>query len=263
MAQPKISIVTVSFNAKEVIEKTIISVINQTYNNLEYLIIDGGSKDGTQDIVHKYISNVDYYVSEKDGGIYFGMNKGIDAATGDYLLFLNSGDVFADDKVVEDVANFISAHEDCEVVYGNSEQIFEYGAYIVKPNAPYLNKKMAISHQATFVKTSLLRENRFDTNYRFAADFKQLSQLYISKRNFSYVDRLIARVEMDAGATFDNYISSLNEMYDIIASRGFDVEKERMSQIRRKKIVRTFKKICPGFIRRPILRFMAQYYKAL
>ena len=89
----KISIVTVSFNAVKTIEQTILSVINQTYENIEYIIIDGGSTDGTIDIIKKYEDQISYWVSEKDKGIYDAMNKGIDIATGDYVYFIQSADV--------------------------------------------------------------------------------------------------------------------------------------------------------------------------
>lgn len=259
----KISVVTVSFNTRDKIEKTILSVINQSYDDLEYIIIDGGSTDGAQEVIEKYQSHLAYFVSEHDGGIYFGMNKGIDAATGDYLLFLNAGDVFADKDVVSDMSGFISAHPDVDVAYGNSEQILEYGAYIVKPAAAYMNHKMGISHQATFVKLPLLRAHKFDTRYRFAADFEQLSHFYLSGARFQYFNRLIARVEMTDGATYRHYIESANEMYDIIESRGIEISKERKSQIRRKRLTRMFRNMIPLQIRKPILRVIARYYKPL
>jgi len=259
----RITVVTVSFNTRQIIEKTILSVLSQNYPDIEYIIIDGGSSDGAQEIIEKYRPSLAHYVSERDGGIYFGMNKGIDAATGDYLLFLNAGDVFADDHVVSDMAGFISGHPDVDVAYGNSEQLLEYGAYIVKPAAAYMNHRMGISHQATFVKLPLLRSHKFDTRYRFAADFEQLSHFYLSGARFAYCDRLVARVEMTDGATYRHYIESANEMYDIIESRGIDVSKQRKSQIRRKKLTRLFRNLVPATIRKPIFRLLAKYYKVL
>lgn len=260
---PLLTIVSVSFNAKGVIEKTILSVINQSYKNFEYVIIDGGSTDGTQQIIEKYRSGIAHYVSEKDGGIYFGMNKGIDAAKGDYVLFLNAGDVFADNRVLTEVAAFIQTNPDADVVYGDSEQIYEYGSFIVRPNQAYLNNKMSISHQASFVKTELLRVHKFDTKYRYAADFEQLSYFYLNGYKFLYCNRLVAKVEMDDGATFRHYKDSTNEMFDIIAARGIDVSKERKSLLLRKSIVRAVKKCMPTFIRIPFFRFVAEHYKAL
>lgn len=263
MKSPKISVVTVSYNTRDCIEKTILSVIGQTYPNVEYLIIDGGSTDGTQEVVKRYSDRIAYFVSERDKGLYDGMNKGIAAATGDYLLFMNADDVFADNEVVGKIARFIEEHPDADVVYGNSEQILEYGTYEVKPKVAYLNHKMAISHQATFVKLSLLRSHPFDLKYRYAADFEQLSSLYLAGHTFKYIDCLVARVEMTGGTTYNNYIRSVNELYDIIESRGVDVRRERRLMILRKRIVRALKCALPQCIANPLFRFLAKHYKVL
>ena len=263
MKCPKISIVTVSYNTSDCIEKTIQSVINQTYPNVEYLIIDGGSTDGTQQIIERYDDRIAYFVSEKDKGLYDGMNKGIAAATGDYLLFMNADDVFVNNEVVEKIVHFIEEHPDADVVYGNSEQVLEYGTYEVKPKVAYINHKMAISHQATFVKLSLLRSHPFDLKYRYAADFEQLSSLYLDGYKFVYIDLLVARVEMTGGTTYNHYVASANELYDIIESRGVDVTRERRLMIMRKRMVRAFKQYPPKCITLPILRFLAKHYKVL
>ena len=263
MTNPRLSIVTVSYNTRDCIEKTIQSIITQTYSNIEYLIIDGGSTDGTQQIVEQYSSHITYFVSERDKGLYDGMNKGISAATGDYLLFMNADDVFADNKVLETVAHFIENNPDADVVYGNSEQVLEYGTYEVKPKVAYMNNKMAISHQASFVKLSLLRSHPFDLKYRYAADFEQLSSFYLAGHKFLYLDLLIARVEMKGGTTYNHYIESVNELYDIIESRGVNVSRERRLMIIRKRIVRFLKCSLPKCIANPLFRFLAKYYKVL
>ena len=101
--KPKISIITVVYNGEKYLEETIQSVINQTYDNVEYIIIDGGSTDGTLDIIRKYEERIDYWVSERDKGIYDAMNKGIDVASGDGLIFLNAGDYFVGEVLSKDV----------------------------------------------------------------------------------------------------------------------------------------------------------------
>lgn len=118
MIQPKISVVTVCYNAINDIEKTILSVINQTYSNIEYIIIDGGSTDGTMDIVNKYKDKIDVIVSEPDKGIYDAMNKGIDRATGDWINFMNAGDCFFNNVALENVfpRNYESVNFD--ILYG-------------------------------------------------------------------------------------------------------------------------------------------------
>ena len=96
-----ISVVTVSYNAVSTIEQTILSVINQTYPNVEYIIIDGGSTDGTVDIIKKYADKIAYWVSEPDKGIYDAMNKGVVVATGEWINFMNAGDIFTDSDVID------------------------------------------------------------------------------------------------------------------------------------------------------------------
>ena len=101
--KPKITVVTVCYNAAVTIEKTILSVVGQTYNNIEYLIIDGGSKDDTLAIIKKYESNISKWISEPDKGIYDAMNKAIKMATGEWINFMNAGDCFATNDVLEKI----------------------------------------------------------------------------------------------------------------------------------------------------------------
>ena len=112
-----ISIVTVSYNAVLTIEQTILSVINQTYPNVEYIIIDGGSTDGTVDIIKKYADKIAYWVSEPDKGIYDAMNKGGLKATGDFIQFLNAGDWFENEYVIEKI--FKDWYKRVDVIYGD------------------------------------------------------------------------------------------------------------------------------------------------
>ena len=267
MTKTRITIVTVCFNAQEAIEKTIRSVIGQRYRPLEYIIVDGASKDGTMavaEIFRKQIENAGgRIVSEPDKGLYDAMNKGIRLATGDWLLFMNADDVFVDGEVVADVAAFIEAHPEADIVYGDSEQILEYGVYPIRPRQAWKDNKMCISHQATFIRTDILRTHPFDLKYRYAADFEQLSHFYLEGRRFLHIDRMIARVEMRGGTTFDNTIASAEELYAIIASRGVDIEAERKKIIRHKKMVRAFKKMIPGPLSKPVLRWIAKVYKPL
>jgi len=263
MSNIRLSVVTVSFNAHDCIEKTINSVLGQDYPGLEYIIIDGGSTDGSDQIIRKYSDKLAYWCSEKDGGIYYGMNKGIEAATGDYLLFMNADDVFADGKVLTDVAEFIRNHPEADVIYGDSEQVLEYGIYPVKPSTAYIDNKMSISHQASFVRLDLLRNHPFDTKFRYAADFEQLSSLYLEGHRFEHIERTIARVEMRGGTTHRHFVDSAEEMYSIIEARGIDIRREKRKRIRHKKMVRAFRTYMPEFVTRPVFRILAKYYKVL
>ena len=112
-------IITVNFNHKEGLKNTIVSVINQkSFNDYEFIVIDGGSSDGSKDIIEKYARHIDYWVSEKDEGIYNGMNKGIRVAKGDYLIFMNSGDTFYNDHVLKDV---FCVDRNADFITGNHE----------------------------------------------------------------------------------------------------------------------------------------------
>ena len=127
----KITIITVCFNAYKTITRTIESVLNQTYTNIEYIIIDGDSKDNSQEIIENYKDKLSYYISEPDKGIYDGMNKGINQATGDFVLFLNTDDTLYDKHIIE---NFVKVVNDkADVYYGNNLIINEYGEFINKP----------------------------------------------------------------------------------------------------------------------------------
>ena len=104
---PKISVITISYNAEKEIEKTILSVISQTYSNIEYLIIDGASKDDTMVIVNKYKDRISHIVSEPDKGIYDAMNKGVKYATGEWIVMMNAGDIFNNESVLQNIMNNI------------------------------------------------------------------------------------------------------------------------------------------------------------
>ena len=171
---PKVSFITVVFNNKENLEKTISAVIKQKYSNTEIVIIDGGSTDGTLDTIAKYKESIAYCVSEKDNGIYDAMNKGLIAASGDYVWFMNSGDVPYDDDTL---TNVFKTEKDGDVYYGDTEMVDEkgisYGNRTLKVPPEKLNWKkmidgMVVSHQSIIAKRSICRE--YDVHYRFVSD---------------------------------------------------------------------------------------------
>ena len=130
---PLVSVVTVSYNAVDCIERTMQSVFGQTYANIEYIVIDGGSNDGTVGIIQKYASRIDYWISEKDRGIYDAMNKGIRQARGEWISFINCGDEYCGSNVLEEV--FHSAIENrTGVIYGNIMFKYAWGNVEKKPD---------------------------------------------------------------------------------------------------------------------------------
>lgn len=206
----KVSVVTVCYNAGDILEDTIKSVVSQTYNDVEYIIIDGASKDGSVDIIKKYTDRIAYWVSEPDNGIYDAMNKGIRAATGDYIIFMNAGDRFADDRVLENVAVKLDG---TTVVSGRWHRCYKDGSK--KTGTPSkvanLSVDMPICHQATFVKLAYHKANPFDTGYKYSADYNFFYKAWKSGEKFFIVDDFIADFIVDHGASSDNVSASILE----------------------------------------------------
>lgn len=177
MEKYRFSIVTVCYNAVNHIEETVNSVFSQTFLDYEYIIIDGKSTDGTDDIVSKMLEEKTgiTFVSERDKGIYDAMNKGIDLATGEYILFLNAGDCLLDESVLQKVNTFIDNNVG-DVFYGNVIRIVggsqrEYRVYSsVCAKKWYYLSGDCICHQAIFARTEILRTRKFDLSYQICAD---------------------------------------------------------------------------------------------
>lgn len=187
MNDPLISIVTVSYNAVVTIEQTILSVINQTYPNIEYIIIDGGSTDGTVDIIKKYTDKIAYWVSEPDKGIYDAMNKGGVRSTGKWLQFLNCGDKLYDNNVVSNIFS-LSNNGDVGIIYGDMIKITRVGAFWGKPySLDRFENSFPVFHPSSYIRRDVFIKSMFDTSYRIAADFALYRQLYLDGVVFKYV----------------------------------------------------------------------------
>ncbi len=202
----KISIITVSYNSRETIEKTIKSVLSQAGVDLEYIIIDGGSKDGTMDIVNKYRDKIVAVVSEPDKGIYDAMNKGIRLATGEVIGILNSDDFFNDDNVLAAVADCFSG-DNIGACYGDisyfedddkkTTRVWRAGEYDEKK----LNSGWAMPHPALFVRKSVYDKiGLYRTDFRLAADYEfMLRLLKVHKTKVKYLPQILTR--MKSGGT--------------------------------------------------------------
>ncbi|MFA6144570.1 MAG: glycosyltransferase family 2 protein [Sulfurimonas sp.] len=207
--KPLISIITVVYNGEKYLEETIQSVINQTYDNVEYIIIDGGSTDGTVDIINKYENQIDYWVSERDKGIYDAMNKGIDLAFGDYIFFLG-----ADDRL-ENILHIIfkDINKRYLLVYGNikyNTSLFVKSKFSFQT---YLHN--TIHHQSAFYSKDLFTNFRYDIRYKIAADYELNLLVYKNhKVETLYSDNIVSICE-DDGISRINYKESHAEMQDI------------------------------------------------
>lgn len=188
---PLVTIITVVYNGVKIIEETIKSVISQTYPNLEYIIIDGGSTDGTVDIIKKYEYKISYWVSEKDNGVYVAMNKGTDLSVGEWVNFINAGDIFYDKDVIKKVFNQKNSNTD--LVYGSAIEKKSDGTMVRKQATEALSelwKHAQFGHEGLFVKTEILKNNKFDLNYTVAADYDFIMKCF-------YRSYIYQRVEVD------------------------------------------------------------------
>ena len=185
------TIVTVTYNCDKTLEKTILSVINQTYKNFEYIIIDGESTDKTIDIIRQYNKYLSSWISEKDNGIYDAMNKGIRMASGKWIIFMNSGDVFANNDVLQKV-KIITSKDDHDILYGNIF-IEKKGHLILKEAAEPCNKqRMYFCHQSAFTKTSILKEMPFDIRFKMSSDLHFFKRCYYKHFKFKHIKQTIA-----------------------------------------------------------------------
>lgn len=212
----KVSIITVSYNSFNTIEQTIKSVLEQTYKNIEYIIVDGLSTDGTQQIIEKYLDSIAYFVSEKDNGLYYAMNKGIKRATGDVIGIINSDDWYASDAV-ENVVNYFK-HNKAELTYGKTVIITENGKERLSGGRYPITDiwwRIPFMHPSVFVKKEIYeRYGMFDTEYRLAADCDLLIRFYSQNVRFGYIDEVIAYFR-DGGLSAKKQNESIYESYKI------------------------------------------------
>jgi glycosyltransferase involved in cell wall biosynthesis len=191
---PLITVVTVVLNDCKNLEETMLSVIEQSYKKIEYIVIDGGSVDGTVEIIKKYEHLLDYWVSEPDSGIYDAMNKGIDHSNGEWISFMNSGDRYINRSVLADI--FVKDNwKSVDVLYGNHEVIYPSGRKrSVRAKAiSEIWKGSRFCHQTTFVRNNFKNWN-FDKSFKVAADYNYFYNSFLSGKKFMYLDRCIASV---------------------------------------------------------------------
>ncbi len=214
---PKISIITVVLNDKKHIERTIQSVIYQTFRDIEYIIIDGQSTDGTLDIIKKYEKQISRLISEPDKGLYDAMNKGLRLASGEYVLFLNSGDRLFDNQTLEKIFQLPQA----DVYYGDAQIVDEQGNVKglrrLRPpeNLSWkdLRRGMIVSHQAFIARRKLCPP--FDLQYRYSADYDWMIKVLKKASNIVNTKMIIVKY-LDGGLTKKNLMKSLKERFEIM-----------------------------------------------
>ncbi len=216
--KPKISIITITFNAAETLERTIKSIASQDYSNIEYIIIDGGSTDTTCSLIRQYTPIIDYWVSEPDQGLYHAMNKGLAASTGDYVWFINAGDEIYEPSTISQV---FDSQPYSDIYYGNTVMTNMKGDIIGdrrlsppdKLDWQSFKKGMLVSHQSIIVKRTIA--SSYNLKYRFSADFEWCI-VALKKAGRVKNTHLTLSKFLDGGITKKNIMPGLRERFDIM-----------------------------------------------
>lgn len=200
----RFSVITVNYNNVEGLHRTIKSVLCQDYADFEYIIIDGGSTDGSVDVIKQYVDLLSYWVSEPDGGVYEGMNKAMAVAHGEHCIFMNSGDEFYSPTVLSDVAGMGSAY-DLGVGKSCSMNKGILGRIVAPPAEQSLLfwENYSVIHQAAFMRTDMLRERGYDTVYRIVADWKYMLTEYLT-HEYRYASLPVIVCKFEGGGMSDD-----------------------------------------------------------
>jgi len=225
---PKISIITICLNSEKTIEKTIQSIINQKYLNLEYLIIDGGSTDGTLNIIEKYRRNINYFVSEKDKGISDAFNKGIERTSGD-LIGIVSADDYLPEGSLEAVAEIWNANQDVDVIHGDSVVcgLGNKKRFIVKPDKDFraIWKRQPLKHSAMYItRKAYLKFGKYDIKYHLAMDYELTLRYYLKGARFIYINKVIGAFRV-GGINNQYFMKTIAEVRDISIYHGYSQTK--------------------------------------
>lgn len=197
MAKPKLTIITICYNEPN-IEKTCESIVNQTWQDFEWIVVDGGSTDGTLDVLKKYETRITTLISEPDGGLYNAMNKGLKIANGEWINFMNGGDCFSSNTVLNEV--FADKNYKAEVLYGNcnyvSEDKIQKSVFPEKLEKPYFVRN-CICHQASFIKKDLFDKfGLYLEEYKIASDLEKWLMFLSKKCKFKHIDLVVADYDL-------------------------------------------------------------------
>ena len=206
--QPLVTIITVVFNGEKYLEETILSVLNQTFDNIEYIIVDGSSTDSTLEIISKYENAIDYWISEPDKGIYDAMNKGISLCSGTIIGLINAGDTYTKDAIKTIVKEYNNNPlriivGDCKVMLNQANKWFIRKGDIA--SLPY----NTLPHPPVFVPLAIYKKHGlFDINFKIAGDHDFLCRCYQNEVKFSYVSEVVA-ISSPPGLSSDYYLTEI------------------------------------------------------
>jgi len=253
MNKPLISIITINYNNLEGLKKTMSSVFEQTLQEFEYIVIDGGSTDGSTEYIERHKDKIDYWVSEKDSGIYNAMNKGIKVATGEYMLFLNSGDWLYENTVLDKIADKLSG---CDVLYGNMVKVFPNGKQLLDKgvNGNEITFKTfadgTLNHSSSLIKRDLfIKYGFYDENLKIVSDWKFfLITLGLNNAVIKYVDYSLSYFDM-TGISNSNIKLRNNERLKVLREEipfpiyadylKFKEQEKKLNSPRIKKFIKT------------------------
>lgn len=193
----KLSIITINYNNKDGLQKTIDSVICQTWSDYEWIVVDGGSTDGSKELIEKYKDYFAYWCSEPDKGIYNAQNKGISYACGDYISCMNSGDTFYEEDTLKRV---FSVERKGDVLYGDYMGIYQDHTCLIhfpSPLAIHHLYRWSICHQAMFVRASILKQKGFDESYKIYADKCRWIEAAMDGSTFEFLGFTVCRFDMN------------------------------------------------------------------
>jgi glycosyltransferase involved in cell wall biosynthesis len=222
MEKLKISIITSVYNNKDTIKDAIKSVLNQTYKNIEYIVVDGGSTDGTVEVIKQYEDKIDKFISEPDKGIYDGLNKGIKLATGDVIAFLHSDDIYPDNNTIEKIMNLFNK-DNVDGVYGDliyvkKDDINKIIRYWKSCdfNADLLKKGWMPAHPTLFLKKEIYEKyGVFDLNFKIAGDYDFMLRILKENPKLKYLPEVlyVMRVGGESNKSLKNIVNKSKEDY--------------------------------------------------
>ena len=219
----KLSIITINYNNKEGLQRTIDSVIGQTWHDFEWIIIDGGSKDGSKELIEQYQQYFAYWCSEPDKGVYNAMNKGIKHAQGEYLLFLNSGDTLYDEHVLQNVDDL---HSDADIISGQVERMDNH-QLLRKYDKSILMQLYndTLNHQGTFIKRALFDSLKYDETLKIVSDWKfWVEAIIIRGATIKIIQIIVAKQDMFGVSTDMNLMvqerqEGLNMFFPVLCQK--------------------------------------------
>lgn len=255
--KPLISVITVVRNAAADLLKTISSVTSLDYPYVEFIIVDGGSTDGTVEVIRCHTEKIHYWISEPDRGIYDAMNKGLAKATGEWVNFMNAGDIFYDSRVLSSIFN--QELNDAQVLYGDS--IAQYPAFKAWRKAmpqEELRKGMICCHQAMFFRTTLIKGKAYQPDLYFSADYELVLRMFHSGFKFRYIPETIAVFDT-RGISNQKMVKSAKSNLEILNSAGkLSSNEKRYHQrfICRAKVTEWLYRVLPGMVMETLLKWL-------